>query len=148
MRRKISVETWNIVLVTLAGGATIEGACRAAGISRRTASRKRQSDQEFAAAWDEAIEAGTDALEDEAVRRAKDGYLKPVYHNGVKVGEVREYSDTLLIFMLKARRPEKFRDNHHIEHSGSFDVKAVEESLHRKMARLYEATDSNNNSLN
>jgi hypothetical protein len=103
MRKKISVKAWNLVLATLAAGATIEGACKVAGVSRRSAQRKRQTDPDFAEAWEEAMEAGTDALEDEAVRRAKDGYIKPVFHQGVKVGEVREYSDVLLMFMLKAR---------------------------------------------
>jgi len=31
--------------------------------------------------------------------------LKPVYYQGEQCGEVREYSDTLLIFILKARDP-------------------------------------------
>jgi hypothetical protein len=142
MRKKISVKAWNLVLATLAAGATIEGACKVAGVSRRSAQRKRQTDPDFAEAWEEAMEAGTDALEDEAVRRAKDGYIKPVFHQGVKVGEVREYSDVLLMFMLKARRPEKFRDRYHIEHATTFNVKAAAESLRRKLERLWAAADA------
>ena len=34
---------------------------------------------------------------------------------GGLVGKTREYSDLLLIFLLKARRPEKFRDNAKLE---------------------------------
>ena len=34
------------------------------------------------------------------------------------VGHRRKYSDNLLMFMLKGRRPETFRDNASIEHSG------------------------------
>jgi hypothetical protein len=33
----------------------------------------RKADEAFVAAWDEAVEVGTDLLEDEALRRAKDG---------------------------------------------------------------------------
>jgi len=55
----------------------------------------------FARAWKAALEFGTDRLEDEAVKRATKGK-----------------SDVLLIFMLKARRPEKFRDRVSAEHSG------------------------------
>ena len=61
---------------------------------------------------------GADMLEDEAVRRAKDGVERPVYQGGKLVGHVQEYSDTLLIFLLKGARPEKYRDRVQRELSG------------------------------
>jgi hypothetical protein len=70
----------------------------------------RAADVELAAAWDDALEAGTDLLEDEALRRAKDGYDEPRFYEGEVCGHVRKYSDTLAIFLLKARRPEKYSD--------------------------------------
>jgi hypothetical protein len=72
----------------------------------------RPAAPQFAADWAAVVDLGCDALEDEAVRRGCEGYLKPVFHQGKEVGAVREYSNTLLIFMLKARRPAKFRDNY------------------------------------
>ena len=49
-----------------------------------------------------------DILEDEVDRRAVEGVEKPVgWHKGKPGGYVREYSDTLLIFLLKGDRPEK-----------------------------------------
>lgn len=71
--------------------------------------RRRQS-QEFADAWDQALECGNDFLEDEAVRRATEGVVKLVYHQGVVVGVQTEYSDSLLQFLLRGRRPDKYRD--------------------------------------
>jgi hypothetical protein len=71
----------------------------------------RQEDEEFAARWKMALDIGADSLEDEAVRRARDGYDKPVYQGGQMVGTVREYSDTLMVFLLKGARPRKYRDN-------------------------------------
>ena len=65
-----------------------------------------------------ALDMGADTLEDEAVRRAKDGVEKPVYQGGKLVGHVQEYSDTLLIFLLKGARPEKYRDRVQQELSG------------------------------
>lgn len=56
-------------------------------------------------------------MENEARRRAVEGTLRPVFHGGAQVGEVREYSDTLLIFLLKAHDP-KYRDKQQIEYSG------------------------------
>ena len=73
-------------------GRSISAACLGASITRSSAYLWRESDPAFKAKWDECVEEGTDRLEDEAMRRAVDG------------------SDTLLIFMLKARRPQKFKD--------------------------------------
>ncbi len=53
---------------------------------------------------------GTDRMEDEARRRAVDGVEESVFYQGEQVSTVRRYSDTLLIFMLKARRPETYRE--------------------------------------
>ena len=53
-----------------------------------------------------------------ARRRAAEGTLKPVYQGGKLVGEIREFSDTLLIFLLKGKRPEVYRENVKVEHSG------------------------------
>jgi hypothetical protein len=61
---------------------------------------------------------GVDALEEEALRRGVEGVLEPVWYNGEIVGHRRKYSDNLLMFMLKGRRPETFRDNASVEHSG------------------------------
>ncbi len=54
----------------------------------------------------------------EAVRRAVEGTEKPVYQQGRLVGHVQEYSDTLLIFLLKGRRPEKYGEKLRQEISG------------------------------
>lgn len=68
-------------------------------------------DPDFKLEYQAAYEAGTDRLEDEAFRRAHDGVKKPVFQQGEKVGTVVEYSDNLMRDLLKARRPEKFREN-------------------------------------
>lgn len=83
-------------------GNSVSMACRSARLGRTTYYRWRQDDREFALACEAAIETGTDRLEDEAKRRAmgKDG------------------SDTLLIFLLKARRPDKYKDRVSNEHTG------------------------------
>jgi hypothetical protein len=52
-----------------------------------------------------------DILEAEAHRRAVEGVEKPVgWYKGRPGGYVREYSDVLLIFLLKGLRPEKYKD--------------------------------------
>lgn len=84
----------------LVKGETITAASKAAGVCRKTAYNWRESDKAFADAWDDAIEVGTEKLETEATRRALDG------------------SDTLLIFLLKARRPKVYRERVSTEVTG------------------------------
>jgi hypothetical protein len=105
-------------LAALEETAMVSEACKRAGISRQTAYEARQRDEEFAVAWHEVEERATERLEREAYRRAAEGTLKPVVSAGHLVTEERQYSDGLLMFLLKARRPEKYRDNVKVEHAG------------------------------
>ena len=93
--------------------------CELVGIGRRTFYTHRDSDQEFASAASEALEIATERLEEEARRRAFDGLVRKKFDKGGKpildpeTGEQyveREYSDTLLIFLLKAHNPKKYRE--------------------------------------
>jgi len=83
----------------LARGGSTSLAAKKAGIGRTTAYELRARDQEFKQHWDDAVEQGTDMLEDAAVERAINGK-----------------SDTLLIFLLKSRRKEKYAERQ--EHTG------------------------------
>jgi hypothetical protein len=58
-------------------------------------------------------------------RRAFEGVLEPIYHQGEQCGEVRKHSDVLSMFLLKAHRPAKYRDNARMELTGA-DGGAVE----------------------
>ncbi len=111
-----------IFLETLATSANVSEACREASISRHTAYDRRKADPAFARAWDEALESATDALEREARRRAVEGTLEPVFYRGEECGQVRKYSDRLLEILLKAHRPAKYRENHHVEHDGELKI--------------------------
>jgi len=79
-------------------------------VPRSTLYLWRRMHKEFAEAMADAMEEGADLLEDECLRRARDGVEVPRFHKGKISGYVRRYSDALLIFLLKARRPEKYRD--------------------------------------
>lgn len=76
---------------------TVKGACAVAGIDRSTAYRERHRNETFALAWHAVEEDATDELELEAYRRAING------------------SDLLLIFLLKARKSDMYRDNVRVE---------------------------------
>lgn len=97
-------------LDALAEGATVADAARAAKTSKTTVYQWRAADPAFAKEWAIAYQIGGDTLEAEARRRAVEGVLEPVYQGGKVVGHIRRFSDTLLIFLLKARNPHRFCD--------------------------------------
>jgi hypothetical protein len=76
----------------------VRASCQAVGIARKTAYRWRNKWKSFAADWDEALEDACDILEAEAWRRA-----------------VKEQSDRLLIFLLKAYRRDKFSEKQELD---------------------------------
>lgn len=120
-------------LAALRENGVVRDACEAAEVPRSTAYAARNADPDFAALWDEAVQDAADLLEREAVRRARVGVRKPVIYQGQLCGtwvdaagnvvpegtpgsrmiplSVTEYSDALLIFLLKGARPDKYRDN-------------------------------------
>jgi hypothetical protein len=106
-----------LFLDALASGSTVADAAKATGIGLRTVYTWRAEDTEFADEWDEAYRQGASALETEARRRAIEGTLKPIFNRGVQAVDymglpafVREYSDTLLLFLMKARDPLRYCD--------------------------------------
>ncbi len=106
-----------IFLAELARTGIVGVACTKAKIGRSTVYDVRKEDEAFAAAWDAALDDAVDTMESEAWRRGVKGTQKPVFQGGKEVGRIREYSDTLLIFMLKGARPEKYRDRQETRHT-------------------------------
>lgn len=107
-------------------GIVLEG-CRAAGVSRNAVHAWKTDSEWFATLFEAALEEAADRIEAEAFRRAVDGYDEPVIYQGMPTmltnqdGEehqltVRKYSDTLMQTLLKGSRPDKYRDNHKVEH--------------------------------
>jgi hypothetical protein len=103
-----------VFLDVLAATCNVSAACNEAGVHRGTAYRHKGKCPRFAEKWDDAIDVAVDSLYAEARRRAKDGVKRGIWHQGKRVGFERDFSDTLLIFLLKAHRPEMFRDNFNV----------------------------------
>lgn len=130
-------------LAELAARGNVSDAAAAAGVPRQTVYDWRAADPAFAAAWDAALDQAADTMEREAFRRAVEGVAKPLTSMGkvltqevevevdgvkrmVKVPlTIQEYSDTLLIFLLKGARPEKYRERQQVEHTGRLEVEYV-----------------------
>ena len=89
----------------------VSKACEMVPVTRTTVYKYRLEHEEFAAKWKEAETLAADALEDEAWRRAKEGVPRALSYQGQLTGDiVTDYSDTLLIFLLKGNKQEKFAD--------------------------------------
>lgn len=102
----------------LAETGNVRRAATASTLALSTLYAYRHKDAAFAALWDQALNAAMDiVLEPEAVRRAVEGVQTPVFYRGKKIADVREYSDTLLMFLLNGGKPYKYA-RHRIEHGG------------------------------
>ena len=111
-KKRTPVRIWQpLFLDALSRTGNVSAAADAARIDRTTAYAARKRSREFYEAWEMALDRGGDILEAEARRRAIQGTEEPVYYQGQIVGSVRKYSDTLLIFLLKAHKPAKYADN-------------------------------------
>ena len=97
-------------LEEFAEGGIVLRAAQKAGVGRRTVYLWLAEDPEFQRLYDEAIEDAMDRLESAARKRAEFGVERPVFQHGVEVGTVTDYSDNLMMFLLKGRRPEVFKD--------------------------------------
>ena len=95
-------------LIEYAASGNNAHACRTVGISPRTVRTHRNTDEQFAALYQYARDEAADSLEAEAIRRARDGVQKKIYHQGVCVDVVTEYSDSLLQFLLRGLKPDVY----------------------------------------
>ncbi len=94
-------------------------AARLAGISARTGWNYRsEASGRFSELLEVALQMGLRRAEDEGWRRGVEGWEEPVYQGGKLVGTKLVKSDTMLIFMLKAGKPEKYRERHEISGPG------------------------------
>lgn len=118
--KRAKADEWRpLFIATLRNTANVRAASQAAGITRRTAYRNREACEEFKQAWDEAIEDACDILEANAFKRAN------------------TTSDTLLIFLLKAHRPAKYRET--IDHNHNHRLMADEVARLKEQEGLTDA---------
>lgn len=108
-------------LDVIACGGSDTLAAEAAGGNLGIFRRWRETDDDFKADYEDAKEAGTDLLED------------AVYNRALRT------SDSLAMFMLKARRPDKYDRGSKLELSGGISVEGAKSKLLNKIARLQAA---------
>ncbi len=108
-------------------------AAKVAGIGRSAHYRELERNPLYRVAFDAAYQEGVDGLEAEAIRRAQYGFRKLVVYHGSPVLVPRdparpphkkrnplvplyetEYSDQLLLALLRAKKPSEYKDR--VEH--------------------------------
>jgi hypothetical protein len=110
-----------VFLDQLAVGASISFAAEAAGGTVGNFRAWKKSDPDFAADWEEAVDSGTDFIEDVALERAL------------------TKSDPLMQMILKARRPDKYDRGGKLELSGGISVEGAKSKLLNRIAKLQAA---------
>ncbi len=106
---KLTAEKKRKFLELLAELGNATHAAEGIDVTRQCLYNARKNDPEFAEAWGAAHDLGNESLEDIARQRAKDG------------------SDTLLIFLLKGARPEKYRERFEANVTGNLTIEVVED---------------------
>lgn len=117
-RCKYSEKFAEAFIAAISEGIPISRAAEDIGVPRCTLYNWRRSRPEFKERWEQAWDCGAAALEEEAIRRACEGILEPVFYQGKKIDEVRKYSDRLLEKLLEARNPDRFGRKQLHEHTG------------------------------
>ena len=103
-RTKVTAKAKTEFIEQLGKDGNVTRSAAAVGISRRVLYDRRKTDKPFADQWDTAVKMGDRGLIDEAVKRA---------HSG---------SDSLLMFLIKARYP-KYKDKLiELPESGTFNL--------------------------
>lgn len=123
-------------LAAFAKTGVILHAAAAAGCDRHMHAYWLRRDATYREAFRIAQEESIERMELEARRRAVNGVDEPVFQGGKQVGLIRRYSDTLLIFQLKAARPSVYRENVRHEVGGADGGPIKIESIQQHAAAL------------
>jgi hypothetical protein len=87
---------------------SVQSAAEKAHVDSSTHFRWVRRDSQYAAAFKRRRETAGAFLEAEAITRAGEGWLEPVYYQGDVCGEVRRFDSGLMQFLLRGMMPEKY----------------------------------------
>jgi len=108
--------------------ASVHAAGRAAKVRPELHYQWLKSDAVYRLAWETVQDQAAQTLEDEAVRRAREGVKSMRIHQGLPVKHGRkilydvEYSDQLLLALLKRFRPALYRERTETQVTGSLEI--------------------------
>jgi len=85
-------------------------AAESAKLHRNAHARWLKGGEAYRKAFEDSRERAIEAMESEARRRAVEGVQEAVWYEGTKCGTRQRYSDPLLMFLLKAARPDTYAE--------------------------------------
>ena len=143
--RKRTLANQDKFLVAYAECGVVKYACLAAGVTRQTFYNWRDHDQEFQKRFPDIKSDAIDTLEYAAYVQAVLGVEEPVVSAGKLIYNddgtprmIRKHSPQILITLLKANLPEKYKDKQQVEHTGSIDLTGARELLKAKLQSMRE----------
>lgn len=119
MNYELAAARREVFLSELAKHGRVTTAADTAGVDRANLYTRKKEDPVFAEQWATAIDRFADTLEEAARLRAVEGIDKGVYHQGVLMATEKQYSDSLLALMLKAKRKREYGDSSKVELTGA-----------------------------
>lgn len=128
-----------LFLEYLSMSANITQSAQKAGIDRTTVYRWRAGLESFRTAWKQAMDQALDEIEALLLERAANGVEKPVFYGGKPCGTVRQYSDALAMFILRARRPEVYAKavvSNETPDAREDDPVCARKAVHTRLGRL------------
>ena len=125
------------------GFPTAKSAAKRAKVGRTSHIRWLATDPKYAERFNQLRADRVEEFEAEAARRAVTGVTRPMTVAGESV-EITEYSDALLMFILKAERPEKYKERHQLDHSVSLNEWAEVCRRSRELSNAKEAGGPHN----
>jgi hypothetical protein len=131
-------------IAALADTGSVKAATRIVGMSEQSCYRLRREPgaENFAAAWDAAVQQASMKLVDIAFERAINGIAEKVEYDakGDPMEPRRRYNDRLLMFLLRAHQPDRYRFANHDARLANEPAAPLAPSLPAAMARLEPAT--------
>lgn len=130
-------------IAALAETGSVEHSAMRVGMSAASAFRLRRSPgaEQFSAAWDVALAHAARVLLDTAFDRAFNGSSEPVFdREGARVGTRFRQNDRLLMFLLRAYMPERFRHAHRDWRGADEALPPVPAPMEEVLARLEPVT--------
>ena len=140
-RNSITPDRQRAFISTLAATGSVTPAARSIGASLEALYklRARKGAEQFASAWDKAVDCGIARLEDSALIRAIEGELRPVVRGGEVVAHYRTHNEALTMFMLRHRRPHRYgSESERSRAEAVLDEEEIIASINRKLDLMRE----------
>lgn len=121
----------------LATSLDVTASARAAGHHRASFYRLRDDDEDFATAWQEALDEATDALEARLYKIASEGAEERVYDaaGDLVSSRIRDDAKSILA-QLAAHRPERYSERRRLELSGAVEIAPTVDLAGRRATSL------------